>query len=306
MWKWQPKLGKIENARVVRMTPFLFFGCWNRDGPARDMVLAAVRDSEIKTVILGGDNIYPQKVGKAKTYMLETLAHGAAFLADKTVYTAIGNHNIANPTVFEAQKKLWNISERFYRFKHDGMDFIVLDTNSMNNADMATWFAEQLAELQTSSLPYYLVQHEPYASFKKGKMQILADSAPYLHRLATYPPRAVLCADTHNYQRGVLRIGGVEITQIVVGTGGAEPDPIIVEYMDSQGRQIMMEDGMYELQDYVPGYGYLRVDERGEEFILVVPWDKVGGGGRRSRSRRTKKLMRRRNRTRRSRNRKHE
>ena len=276
------------------MEPFLFFGCWNRDGPARDTVMTAVKESKIRTVILGGDNIYPQKVGKVKTYGLETFARGAAFLADKKVYAAIGNHNIADPTVFEAQKRLWNISNTFYRFKHGSMNFLVLDTNRMKNAEMMAWFADQLAELQTSFLPYYLVQHEPYASFKKGKIQILADSAPYLRRLAVYPPRAVLCADTHNYQRGVLRVGGVVIPQIVVGTGGAEPDPIDVEYMESHGRQIEIEEGMYELQEYVPGYGYLRVDADGhEEFVLVAPWDSVGG-----RRRTTKKLMRRQRRSR--------
>ncbi len=54
-----------------------------------------------------------------------------------------------------------------------------------------------------------------------------------------------------------------------------------------------MEEGMYELQDYVPGYGYLRIDADGENFVRVAPWDSVGG----RRRRKTKKLMRRARRT---------
>ena len=34
----------------------------------------------------------------------------------------------------------------------------------------------------------------------------------------------ILCADVHNYQRGRLQIGDVTITQIICGTGGADPD----------------------------------------------------------------------------------
>lgn len=53
-----------SEAEAYDLHPFLFMGCWNEDLPssdARDAVAKAIQANPVRTLILGGDNVYPVK-----------------------------------------------------------------------------------------------------------------------------------------------------------------------------------------------------------------------------------------------------
>lgn len=105
--------------------------------------------------------------------------------------------------------------------------------------------------------------------------------------LITYPPVAVLCADTHNYQVGVITYGGKTIQQIIVGTRGATHDPI-----EGEDRAFSVGDQLqYRLTENIEGLGCLRVTGLDEyEFVRVAGWS---GGKRRTRRRHSRNKSRR-------------
>jgi hypothetical protein len=78
-------------------------------------------ENPIKTVVLGGDNVYPQKmrIGKAtdftKVYSQKTLMNGVHMLHGKDIYTALGNHNVGGPMLnTQLGLKEWTIPNRYY------------------------------------------------------------------------------------------------------------------------------------------------------------------------------------------------
>ena len=80
--------------------PFLFMGCWNKEGPARDAVASAIHARPEKLLILGGDNIYPEKTPEGKkVYNAAILDRGHRMLGDKIIYVTLGNHNVSDPTI---------------------------------------------------------------------------------------------------------------------------------------------------------------------------------------------------------------
>jgi hypothetical protein len=209
---------------------------------------------------------------------LAVLDDGLTRLDKKTIYAALGNHNIADPDVAAYELELpWILPGSYYSLEFaDKHAIIVLNTNLIANpefSEMMRWFSETQTELQQKGIPYYLIQHEPFVSFKKEKIQMLLRGHDILEAI-TYPPIAILCADTHNYQSGSLTYKDrFTVDQIVVGTGGAHHDIVTVPI----GTAHEANDMRYVLNEHVPGYGYLRVNVGSTEFVKIMDWPKAGG-----------------------------
>jgi hypothetical protein len=106
--------------------------------------------------------------------------------------------------------------------------------------------------------------------------------------MASYQPVAVLCADTHNFQIDTINVGGTRISQYVVGTGGADYDPIdcntsIPINVTEDGIQVTFET-------HTPGYGFLVVTPESREFVKA--WDWGAAGGRRVLRKRSTRIKR--------------
>ena len=261
--------------------PFLFMGCWNRAGHrARDAVAAAIQARPESLLVIGGDNIYPEKdaAGK-KRYNLAVLHEGFELYKSKAVIAALGNHNVSNNAIRDSEiAGPWFLPTNYYAVKFTDAALIVLDTNIVTIKDkfeeMKAWLTAIVAKLD---VPYYIVQHEPYASYKKEKGQALVGGPELFRCFAANPPLAILCADTHNFQKGILKLEDTPaVTQYVVGTGGASPDEI--------GDHKHTSEFMYELQDSREKYGFAVIASPGVlEFQEVASWN---GGHRRTRRRR--------------------
>jgi hypothetical protein len=118
-----------------------------------------------------------------------------------------------------------------------------------------------------------------------------------LSTLQTYPPLAVLCADTHHYEDGIISGGSHAIRQIIVGSGGAEyntyTEPAIPFRIGGGFNYTMTSAPIHK-------YGFLLIEREGEAvFQPVLNWE----GGRRGRTRRTRKTRTHKKLTRRSRRR---
>lgn len=136
----------------------------------------------------------------------------------------------------------------------------------------------------------------PLYHSKRKKKTVLAGGAEILTILLEYPPITILCADTHNYQKGKLIINGISIPQIIAGTGGADPDFINAK----EGESYIVDGITYVMDEHIPGYGYLEVLNDGDKFInkfiKVENWRSFEGrGGKRKTG---KKLHRLKNKTR--------
>jgi hypothetical protein len=274
--------------------PFLFMGCWNQPGQARDAVAAAVRQRSEEMIVLGGDNIYPEKRLQdgaiRKVYSIDVLDSGVDLLGTKTMYASLGNHNVAVPDILDHEMEMpWILPNSYYcaRFSDD-YALVVLDTNAEGKQfdAMISWFVEIQTTLKEHNVPYYLVQHEPYASYKKGKQQVLRQGAAILEHI-DYAPLAILCADTHNYQRGYVSLpNGSQILQIVAGTGGAHHDPLGAS--GSFTASSFTGSIMYTLTEHIPGYGFVSVDVGNIRFVKVMDWPKQGGKTRKQKNRKRK------------------
>jgi hypothetical protein len=269
----------------ANLIPFLFMGCWNRDDNPRKNVSDAIRENPITTLVLGGDNVYPEKVrignstNFTKIYSLKTLMNGIHMLYGKTIYAALGNHNIGGP-MLNTQIGLdeWNMPDRYYCYNFLDYTLLVIDSNIIEGEQydtMKSWLEERVNSLRVSGRKYYYVQHDPFMSFKKKKKTVFPKISELLNILVTYPPIAILCADTHNYQKGILDINGIQIPQYVVGTGGADPDYVSTK----NGASYMFDTITYTMEKYIAGYGYLEITATDIQFIKVKDWRAFEGIG---------------------------
>jgi hypothetical protein len=290
-----------------KLYPFSFVGCWNKPMPGIPLkgqprrvvasALLAAQKSPDEVVILGGDNIYAVEGDKAKRHNEADFVDGAAPFEEANVFTAVGNHNLG-PFADTGKSKVrvmaeeygWlpSAAESYYRVPFEEADVIVLDTNQ-NGPAQSAWFMGQVMELAATGKPWWLVQHEPFASIKKikaGKPKTHILDAKYVNGIlpfvALYPPLGILCADTHNYQAGRLVMGGgVEIPQWVVGTGGGIPDRITGADVAALGGGIQSPLFYYAVDAVAPDFGFARVTGPGAvTFISVMPWPEQEGGAR--------------------------
>lgn len=275
----------------------------------RDVVAHAVGEmaGAIQTIIIGGDNVYPRPGDKTKAHDPTVFDEGMSLYTrlGKPIVLAFGNHNVVtyeakkpkvrpeNEDVVEIKSMLNYQRTRvgfvpedktyFVKSYAEGVDVVVLDTNIMDDAEMLAWFDETVRHILSTGRQYYVVQHEPYFTaketekdgIKKQKFGSLTNGSAFLEIMFRYgAPIAVLCADTHYYQHGVIeRIGteGPPIHQIIVGTGGADPDAHVTGF-DSHDFE-----GGYKLTKIKedPGFGFLHVmapDVSAARFVHVAPW----------------------------------
>lgn len=202
---------------------------------------------------------------------MELLNKGLELFAGKRLFTALGNHNIDNPDIKRRVMEIGNMKNTYYckKFK-DNYVIVIIDTNlaGAEFGAMLGWIAETVRMLQASDTPYYLIQHEPFFSYKKGKANELKNGGDILRIIAAYPPTLILCADTHNYQENVISVGGVSMLQIVVGTGGAHHDPL-----GDTSAKIDHDDITYTIRNDTEGFGYLEVPASGAfAFQYVAAW----------------------------------
>ena len=294
----------IDKAKPL--VPFLFMGCWNEDDSPRVSVAKAIMKNPIETLVLGGDNVYPQKlrIGNAtdftRVYSQKTLMNGVHMLHGKDIYAALGNHNVGGP-MLKLQSSLteWTMPNRYYSVNFTDYSLVVIDSNLIDDAEtfdnMNKWLLETINKLKVERRKYYYVQHDPFISFGKKKITVFPKLTEILGVLANYPPIAILCADTHNYQKGTLKIGDVIIQQYVVGTGGAHPDYAKGKNGDSHTTM----DITYTMESHIPGYGYLEIKPESTKFIKVENWRPFEGkAGKHSENkiyRKTYKFIHRRN-----------
>jgi len=308
------------------LLPFIFVGCWNAKSAGRNAVIKAINHHPVTNLVLGGDNFYPTKkrtpAGKIKSYDVRLLK---PHLFKKDVVTALGNHNIDvfkntdgnKQEILELEKKMdWHIPAGppyYYIVRYTDLDLMILDTNlcdpdyedtSAFNA-MLEWMHNYLMSKEHHR-QYYCVMHEPIISAKiknsKEKsenssiIQELYKSREILSILSSSPPIAILCADTHNYQQVFITYKGVTIPQIVVGTGGAEPDT--VDWSKYTIDTPLGEDIVFSIsqpsKEEQEAYGFVVFDIDGRyTFKYVRSWNLNGGSRKRvRRNRQTKRKPR--------------
>ena len=237
---------RSRTSPASKLFPFFFVGCWNKGSASQGAVINAMKELSVKInpkyIILGGDNIYPEKDATGrKIYSSERLQSGYEAMASLNVpiIASLGNHNIVDPTIYntEMHKLGWTIPNNYYyiRFPSDNIQLVVLDTNLYQDNDEATLIKrkdqeEWLEALLQAAKPRYetiIVQHQPLMGYKKKKQAtILAlPNAERLHEiLSVHRPVAVLSADIHNYQD--LELESPRVHQLIVGTGGADLDEL--------------------------------------------------------------------------------
>jgi hypothetical protein len=277
----------------VPLHPFLFFGCWNTRGPARNAVADAIYDNEsdIKMLILGGDNIYPLEGDKTKAHRKDVFEEGMQLYSrfEKRdgyyLLPSLGNHNVKKDIYATEMERFSrympdpSISYYSLRFK-DGYRIIVLDTNIVEAHygekydAMCAWLHKAVHDAREAREEYYIVQHEPMISIQNKKHRDVA-SALLRHNilmdiLNQYPPIAILCADTHNYQYGDLQFGGEGapvIPQYVVGTGGADLDNLPIRLAPFEVTEGSLR---YMYKGGIKAYGYMRIDSpKKMKFVKV-------------------------------------
>jgi hypothetical protein len=273
------------------LLPFIFVGCWNRRAPPRNAVAEHINHSGIINVILGGDNVYPLE--GTKSHSIDVFHEGVGLFTGKNLYAVLGNHNVKEPEIAAAELAYrgWMLPAPYYKHDFDDVSVIFLDTNIMENDSELTKMIDamkhMIGEIKSAGRNYYIVQHEPFASYKKKKRPVLPNGHKLLYEMKDYPPLAILCADTHNFQISTLNVGGTSIKQYVVGTGGAKFDNIEI---DTHENIQITDDIQLKFEGHMPGYGYLVIAEDGFHFVKVTDWEKEGGRSRgRKTRRRTKK-----------------
>jgi len=293
----------------MNLLPFIFVGCWNEKGDPHVQVIDAIEQSRINNLILGGDNFYPEKTGKGddkvKTFNSGLLT--TPIFARKHVVSALGNHNIesgmgktgdhVDVLSLEQAYQKWHIpGGRPYYFimRYNDVDIMILDTNIIDDDEKFTVMIECIRSYNPPK-PYYCVMHEPIFSakqkIKEGQIKSfyhqMSKGREILEVLCSKPPVAILCADTHNYHQVDINCGGSIIKQIVVGTGGASPDPVKWD-VELYKKPIVQDDISYTIVSPIDNdkkhlseqnkYGFIVIDKLGEHtFVPVLDWTSKGG-----------------------------
>ena len=162
-----------------------------------------------------------------------------------------------------------------------------------------------------------ITRREKKAKIKKGVMKpgkstrkpLYRRGINFLDKLYSKLPNAnkyYLCADTHQYQKALIKLGEHDVTQYVVGTGGTECDfdsiPLDENFVKIEDYEGFLQ---YKLVEVVKSFGFLYGDTDQNnnlvfEFYPVATCDAFlasGGGKRRTRrSKRKIKKTRRNNR----------
>jgi hypothetical protein len=294
----------MEIQTDVPLHPFLFVGCWNNPNTYDYRhVFERIEADPIKTLILGGDNIYPVKDARGnKRYNVNEVQRGfeIARRGKTHIFTAVGNHNVTNSSVYEKEKNLYGLVSPYYCVHFtDGYSLIFLNSlYAINDDDAYTDELEAMLEwlkgIVLTGIKYYLVQHHPIAGIRGKGPWTLPNKNKILSILQYNLPIAILCSHLHFFQTGEIEFHNTtnenssphfgasvkKIPQYIVGTGGAKFDE-----PPSSSSHTITEDGdkfKYTVTDTQKINGYTRVVAPGSVEFVPVP---IASGGRRSRSR---------------------
>jgi hypothetical protein len=261
-------------------------------------------ESDIKYLFLGGDNIYPDKKEtinasgikhKVKHYPISRLYNGIQLLPDVPIYVALGNHNVYNSSIETAQKHLqmpngynnkdWHLPSNYYclDFTNENIAIFFLNSNyyshkspantnidrqlEHNRIIMESWLEINASDCIKKGKHYFIIMHEPLFSVKKG-----AAALPNQENLSkiinNYPPSIIFSADTHNYEAISFKtISGHNITQMVVGTGGAILDPV---NKDSLIKSTPYFTNITFKDTPLSAHGYLKVDKDAHKIDQII------------------------------------
>ena len=302
----------------MNLMPFIFVGCWNEKGDPHIQIIDAIERSRINNLVLGGDNFYPEKIGKGddkvKTFNSGLLT--TPIFARKHVVSALGNHNVesgmgktgehVDVLLLERAHQTWHIPggpPYYFIMRYNDVDLMILDTNIIEDDKQFNEMIECIRSYDATR-PYYCVMHEPIFSAKqkikegviKTVYHAMSKGTEILEALWTKEklPVAILCADTHNYHTVNISYRDRTIKQIVVGTGGASPDPV---KWDLYTTPIIRGDITYTIippsyndKPYLNEqnkYGYIVIETIEEHtFVPVLAWASKGG---RRKSRKTRR-----------------
>jgi hypothetical protein len=294
----------MEITTDVPLHPFLFVGCWNNPNTYDyKHVFERIEADPIKTLILGGDNIYPVKDARGnKRYNVNEVQRGfdIARRGKTHIFTAVGNHNVTNSSVYEKEKNLYGLVSPYYCVHFtDGYSLIFLNSlYAINDDDAYTDELEAmlvwLKDIISKEIKYYIVMHHPISGIRGKGPWTLPNKNKILSILQYNLPIAILCSHLHFFQTGEIEFHNTtnenssphfgssvkKISQYIVGTGGAKfDDP------PSSSSHTITEDGdkfKYTVTDTQKINGYTRVVAPGVVEFVPVP---IASGGRRSRSR---------------------
>ena len=271
---------------------FFFFGCWNDNRDAtRDIVNninSLENESKCLFGLVCGDNVYPQKESGNKIADINHIIEGFNILKnfDGLVYIGLGNHevdttekckalldekrnstnNIVMPNNYYSIDVIHNSNQKLIT------KIIMLDTNLLEGntcygkhndiieEEMMRWLNNELMICKNQSITPIVAGHYPLFYFKENKnnkqytFTVNVIMTRIYEMLYDYQhPIQYICADIHNYQY----ITTNNITQHIVGTGGAQQDKIVTVDIP-----FMMENtqNIYNIIKCEQKYGYLYVD----------------------------------------------
>ena len=149
--------------------------------------------------------------------------------------------------------------------------------------------------------------------FQDIRKPLLTEGIKFLNKLYDMVPGAkkyYLCADTHQYQYGIVKLGTNEIHQYVVGTGGTKCDMDDIPNDETEVRVGTDPELIVSLQikETIRSFGYLNCKPEAEnlkcQFIEVAPCDAFDedpseGGPAREGGKRRKNKTRKKKRTKR-------
>lgn len=251
---------KIE--KVIRCDDpivFSFFGCWNNNQKATANIIRHISSAgDINFGIVNGDNYYSDK--GTKEYNPGKVRLGFEILKSHTLtnqlFITLGNHEVDNKIpcltledemrhVHESDGRLY-MNNNYSIVVNDKIMILLIDTNLFETnlcytdesrryerKKMKMWLRTKI-ESWDAEKPLFIVGHHPLFYLKKTK-KIVDDKTkkmtftinPFTLKLydllkSAGRPLYYLASDIHNYQC----IYNKNITQIIVGTGGANFDNI--------------------------------------------------------------------------------
>lgn len=246
--------------------------------------------------IIAGDNIYPDKDGKTKKYLENTLNSGFTLLKNAVTpntnqsntrkintHIVMGNHN-AIPVVLDEQLKISNRLEfQFHKEQYVNhpvpghkIVFHFLNTSEVDESGNEKGFSEQLIsqlekgleEHKTSAWNIIVGHHPPI--LLKSKIKYHPGAHEFIECLKTALRHGIrlvyMCADVHNFHAAT--IDGV-IPMIVAGVGGAEQDK--ASYLEPSTHNVKIEDVMHTIEQkaFALPYGFCSVQVT-QDTIKVV------------------------------------
>ena len=273
--------------------------------------LLADEHKEYDFGILLGDNIYPHKIKskkrtKRKLTLKKFLESNVRKYRDikkitdqitndkypKNLHVILGNHDVEKKCVKQNQIRHFSsgnssIYPKNTIFETDSAVFLFLNTNNIGELlDFLHTFNPDMMNDRWLILcghdPIY--SYKPKIKKKKGKTKVRLfqkiDELKYIFGALSdinYTKMAYVCADTHNYQ--LIEVGYLSeeyqlaFPVIVIGTGGAKPDPL-----DNVEKNKTHFDDDTELHvdiiDSENPYGFVEMDISGNS--LDVNYKKCG------------------------------